>query len=388
MITNKKYCVTFYVSLAEKSRIAISNLGVIFSSDSIKTFPPIPTFTPYPYLFTNPDFENPIIISDTLNWTKIQGFYTANGLEKHFGIGNFKDDNNTNYNIIKPLFNPNNDILPNASYYYIDNVSVVEFSPAKAAQQKTLTLCANTSYTLGTDSTWDATYQWQPTTWLSCTNCPNPVVTATSNIKYYLTKQQCSATTNDSVFIQIYTPALTANAGLTKVLCPNQQTTLGVNDSTQFANYNWLPNLFLNCNTCATPITNPNTTITYTLNKTECTINSTSTVQVILKDTCNTPELPLILPQLISANADGINDEIIIQLPNTKSATLKVFNRWGNEVYNIENVASTSSATIYLKWSGTYKNQPLPAGTYFYIVESVTTSGELKNYRQFVVLVR
>ena len=169
---------------------------------------------------------------------------------------------------------------------------------------------------------------------------------------------------------------------------------MGVNDSTQFARYNWLPNTFLNCNNCATPITNPNTTLTYTLNKTECAINSTSTVQVILKDTCNLKEAELILPQLISANGDGINDEIIIQLPNTKSATLQVFNRWGNEVYKSESVSSTGLATtnpstpLRVTWNGTYQNQPLPAGTYFYIIESVTYSREQKNYKQFVVIIK
>ncbi len=96
----------------------------------------------------------------------------------------------------------------------------------------------------------------------------------------------------------------------------------------------------------------------------------------------------VILPQLISANSDGINDEIIIKLPYTQHATLLVFNRWGNLVYKAESELGQSEASQILRWNGTYDNKPLPSGTYFYVVESINTNKEHKNYRQFVELVR
>ncbi len=107
-------------------------------------------------------------------------------------------------------------------------------------------------------------------------------------------------------------------------------------------------------------------------------------------DGCATPEILTepILPQLITANADGVNDEIIIQLPNTQSATLRVFNRWGNEVYSNNQTANNPNKTTILKWDGTYNNKPLPSGTYFYIVESINLNNEQKNYKQFVELIR
>ena len=375
------YCITFYVSLAEISRIAISNIGANFTIDSARTLPP--PINPITQYVLNPSIENIGIITDTISWVPIQKTYTANGTENFINIGNFRDNANTTFTITKPLTgNLNNDF----SYYYIDDISVVEIITAKAAQQKTLTLCANTSYTLGTDSTWDATYQWQPTTGLSCTNCPNPIITAINNIKYFLIKQQCSATTKDSVIIQVYTPTLTANAGINKVLCPNQQTKLGINDSTAFASYNWLPNTFLNCNTCATPITNPNTTLTYTLYKTECSINSTSTVQVILKDTCNILAPETFIPQAFSPNGDGINETFVAKLANVNSAKLFIYNRWGSEVF--KTLTTNNSSLITLIWDGRYKGELMPSSTYFYIIEAETNNGEIKNYRGFLVLMR
>ena len=65
-----------------------------------------------------------------------------------------------------------------------------------------------------------------------------------------------------------------------------------------------------------------------------------------------------------------------------------MYNRWGNLVAERAEATTNPSTTLRVTWDGTYNNQPLPAGTYFYIVESVTGNGEQKNYKQFVQLVR
>lgn len=55
-----------------------------------------------------------------------------------------------------------------------------------------VSICSGGPVTLGgtpsaTGGTGSYTYNWSPATGLSCTNCPNPVCTATSNITYTLT---------------------------------------------------------------------------------------------------------------------------------------------------------------------------------------------------------
>lgn len=105
-------------------------------------------------------------------------------------------------------------------------------------------------------------------------------------------------------------------------------------------------------------------------------------------DHCETkPYLPIepFLPQGISVNGDGINEELIIKLPNTQSATLRVFNRWGSEVF--KTTETNTSPHIILKWNGTYKNQQVPTGTYFYLVEATLINGGIKVYKQFVQVV-
>ncbi len=68
-------------------------------------------------------------------------------------------------------------------------------------------------------------------------------------------------------------------------------------------------------------------------------------------------------PTAFTPNGDGKNDLFVIPcLNNTEEkAALYVFNRWGNLVYETDNYISD--------WDGTHRNQPLPDGTYFYILQ-------------------
>jgi gliding motility-associated-like protein len=66
----------------------------------------------------------------------------------------------------------------------------------------------------------------------------------------------------------------------------------------------------------------------------------------------------LVIPNAFSPNADGINDEFAIQLPPHTNYHLRIFNRWGNEIF--------TSTAIQNKWNGKYKNIDVPMETYFY----------------------
>ena len=72
-----------------------------------------------------------------------------------------------------------------------------------------------------------------------------------------------------------------------------------------------------------------------------------------------------------SPNGDQDNDEWVIkniQDPRFAQATVKVFNRWGNLVYESEKG--------YPKpWDGSYEGKQVPPGAYFYIIDFGTGSG-------------
>ncbi|MBL7911677.1 MAG: gliding motility-associated C-terminal domain-containing protein [Bacteroidia bacterium] len=286
LLKNKNYCITFYTSLAELSRFTSANMGVVFKKDSVinHAIPGVNQF-----ISEVPAFETTTINSDSINWTKIQFSYVANGDENFMLIGNFNSNANTVKNQIKPLGAPYGDF----AYYYLDDVSVVEINKAKAALNDTIFVCANSTYTLGTDSTWDASYQWQPSTGLSCANCPNPVITVTNNVKYYLTKQQCSTITKDSVVFEIYNSPVTILPLNNATICVGNTTTLSA-DSNSFFNYTWQPTAGLSCTNCPLPFANPVSNITYTLTKSACGFSNTATAAVTIKPNFNlTPQILL-----------------------------------------------------------------------------------------------
>jgi gliding motility-associated-like protein len=70
------------------------------------------------------------------------------------------------------------------------------------------------------------------------------------------------------------------------------------------------------------------------------------------------------IPTLFTPNEDGINDVLIVPcLETTQFMTneIIIFNEWGDAVYN---------ASPYLNdWDGTISGNPLPVGTYFYIMD-------------------
>lgn len=115
-----RYKVSFYVSLAELSRYALSSIGAYLSVDQIQG-------NEFDVLEVEPQIQNPAgnIIADTSGWVLITDTFRtrAVGGEEWLTIGNF------NYSAESDTFafQPPNLDMGNFfhSYYYIDDVSVI-----------------------------------------------------------------------------------------------------------------------------------------------------------------------------------------------------------------------------------------------------------------------
>ncbi len=72
----------------------------------------------------------------------------------------------------------------------------------------------------------------------------------------------------------------------------------------------------------------------------------------------------LFIPNGFSPNGDGTNDvfEIVGLECLGINANVKIFNRWGSELY------AQSQYHIENAWDGRYQNEPLPTGVYFYVL--------------------
>ncbi len=86
------------------------------------------------------------------------------------------------------------------------------------------------------------------------------------------------------------------------------------------------------------------------------------------------------IPDAFTPNGDGINDEWIIEnLWAFDKHVVKVFNRWGQQVYEGTHGSQP--------WDGTLKGKPLPTGSYMYILELNNTEIK-KEFVGIVTLIR
>ncbi len=130
LVKGKKYQVSFYVSLAERSDFAIKEFGVLFSDKKLQI--PIKKElskgqlykikgNTYNYL----EIGYSIFYSDTKDWVLVHSEFEAKGTEKYLTLGNFKNNGRTRKFQIKKG-------AKQGGYYYVDmvNVSVIGTSVA------------------------------------------------------------------------------------------------------------------------------------------------------------------------------------------------------------------------------------------------------------------
>jgi gliding motility-associated-like protein len=69
------------------------------------------------------------------------------------------------------------------------------------------------------------------------------------------------------------------------------------------------------------------------------------------------------IPNVITPNGDGLNDVMIIDYPfnSTDRAELYIYNEWGHLIYDAKPYLNAKA------WDGTYKGNPVPDGTYYYV---------------------
>ena len=79
------------------------------------------------------------------------------------------------------------------------------------------------------------------------------------------------------------------------------------------------------------------------------------------------------IPNTISPNNDGSNDQFLIAcLDDFPDNQLSIYNRWGDKVFE--------AAPYQNNWQGEFERQPLPAGTYFYVLKLTNEGAPLQGF--------
>lgn len=82
------------------------------------------------------------------------------------------------------------------------------------------------------------------------------------------------------------------------------------------------------------------------------------------------PPMTIYIPNTFTPNGDGLNDTFGISGESISEFNMKIFNRWGQLIFETSNVNE--------RWDGTFLGTKVPMGTYVYNV----TASMLKGGRQ------
>jgi gliding motility-associated-like protein len=141
----------------------------------------------------------------------------------------------------------------------------------------------------------------------------------------------------------------------------------------------WSPSSGLSCSDCPNPVVNtfaPGTyTVTLTRQSDSSACSGSATLHVTLKEHPN-----VFVPDIFSPNGDGVNDVFLVFGDNIRTIEMKVFNRWGELVYEGDNQ--------FTGWDGTYKGQMQQPGVYAYTVKIFFLDGTQTEKSGAVALVR
>ena len=196
-----------------------------------------------------------------------------------------------------------------------------------------LSICLGQSVEIGVDEEIGVSYLWTPEDFLNNAIISNPVSTPLYSIDYNLfavNENNCSF--EDAITITVFNPELTTSDDET--IAYGESTFIS---ATGDGTISWTPFAGLDCDTCFITAAAPLETTTYIAELTDvngCAVYDSVTVIVI-----NDCDLLTQFPNVFSPNSDGIND-IFKMVSNTQliNGTLKIYNRWGEIIYETNNV--------------------------------------------------
>jgi hypothetical protein len=209
LVSGRQYCVTFYTTITQASTYAIDHIGAYFDDGTIDTI--APERCPLVHSMFHPQIYDTVISNDTMNWTKIEGTFTASGTEKFITIGNFftSDQVDTVQVYYPSLYSSSGYRL--FSYYLIDDVSVIATDAvADAGRDTTITLAATDSAFVGVQADYVPCKWYTMAGTLIDSNIGGFKVKPTATTSYIMELDVCGPITRDTVTVRVLPMELTS----------------------------------------------------------------------------------------------------------------------------------------------------------------------------------
>jgi gliding motility-associated-like protein len=113
-----------------------------------------------------------------------------------------------------------------------------------------------------------------------------------------------------------------------------------------------------------------------------CAVTSSIVIEVV-------EEAAVALTNVFTPNADGVNDGFTAKVSGVKEVKVKIFNRWGTEVFEGGQSGLPGAPHTLQLWDGKTNSGSLPDdGTYYYVISAVGYDTKSYEYSGFVQLLK
>ncbi|HVW60799.1 MAG TPA: PKD domain-containing protein, partial [Puia sp.] len=259
-------------------------------------------------------------------------------------------------------------------------VTVKVIEPGHLEVSPSVAVCDGDAVQL--NATGEQVYKWiNFTIGLSNTSIPNPIAIAPYTMTYTVQgSDDHYCFVHEKPVTVTVRPLPTVDAGQDVIVQAGYDVTLNAQISADATKLQWMPEKYLSCYDCTTPLCKPLATIQYIV-KVEnqyCKAYDTVVVAVDCK------EARVRIPNAFTPNGDGANDVFML---NGISIIrhIMIFSRWGQKVFEKDNVIAGDRASC---WDGTCNGQKCEPGAYVYFIEMECPSGGVFSRRGSVVLIR
>jgi gliding motility-associated-like protein len=246
-------------------------------------------------------------------------------------------------------------------------------------------MCDNTSQQVSANNTqpqFPFTYLWSPASAIVGSNSGNSITILPDSSQFiYVTMTDSDGCVyRDSAFVIVKNfDSLTISATAVPDLIPSGGTSQ-LNVATNGSQINWSPELLVT----NAQISNPKTQ--KLLNDQEFLVivsdgfcSKSTTVEVNTYDFACDGRL-VYVPNAFSPNGDGENDILFVRTLVTEELLLRVFNRWGEMVFE------TTDKNV--GWDGTFKGKLLDPDVYDYYIKAICIDGGEYEHKGNITLLR
>lgn len=91
-------------------------------------------------------------------------------------------------------------------------------------------------------------------------------------------------------------------------------------------------------------------------------------------------EVVVFIPNTFTPNGDGINDDFGVKITSLRNYRIQIFNRYGQQLYEARDILK--------RWNGLYNGNPVPVGTYYYVITATNLNDDNLKEAGYVTVLR